>query len=269
MVLPEGFALPPLPYLLGLLAAVAAVAGALYRTAPSVTDRTVLALAPWVAVGSALHVLFVVGWVPDAVRPLLGTPAVYLTTFAVAGTVWLAAPRTPVSAERALAATGTAVALVVVGYAVARATRTGGLQLLWPAVGLLVAVAITVALWEATRRTYPDAAVATGAAGALALFGHALDAVSTAVGVDVLGFGERTPVSQIVLDVAASLPTADAIGVGWLFVLVKLVIAEAVVVLFADLIREDPREGYLLLGAVAAVGLGPGAHNILLFVVAG
>jgi len=269
MVLPEGFALPPLPYLLGLLAAVAAVAGALYRTGPSVTDRTVLALAPWVAVGSALHVLYVVGWVPDAVRPLLGTPAVYLTTFAVAGAVWLAAPRAPVSAERALAATGSATAIVVAGYAIARGTRAGDLELLWPVVGLLVAVVVTAALWAATRRAYPDAATATGAAGALALFGHALDGVSTAVGIDVLGFGERTPVSRIVLDVAAGLPTADVIGVGWLFVLVKLVIAEAVVVLFADLVREDPREGYLLLGAVGAVGLGPGAHNLLLFVVAG
>ncbi|WP_134671417.1 DUF63 family protein [Halorussus marinus] len=269
MVLPEGFALPPVPYLLGLVAAVTLVAGALYRTGPSVTDRTVVALAPWVAVGSALHVLYVVEWVPGAVRPLLGTPAVYLTTFAVAGAVWLAAPSTPVSAERALAATGTAVALVVVGYALARGIRAGELAVFWPAVALAVAVGVTVALWIGTRRTYPDAAAATGAAGVLALFGHALDAVSTAVGVDVLGFGERTPVSQIVLDAAAGLPTADVIGVGWLFVLVKLVIAEAVVVLFAELVREDPREGYLLLGAVGAVGLGPGAHNLLLFVVAG
>jgi uncharacterized membrane protein len=87
--------------------------------------------------------------------------------------------------------------------------------------------------------------------------------------VDLLGFGERTPVSQAVLDVAASLPTAETFGVGWLFVLVKLAIAEVVVFLFADFVREDPTEGFLLLGAVAAVGLGPGVHNLLLFMVAG
>jgi uncharacterized membrane protein len=269
MVLPEGFALPPLPYLLGLLAAVALVAGALYRTDLSVSDRTVLALAPWIVVGSALHALYVVEWVPEVVAPLLGTPAVYLTTFVPAGILWLAALRTDRDPEQPLAVAGLLVALAVVGYALALGAENGGLRLFWPVVGLFVAVFLAVALWAGTRRTYPEVAAATGVAGALVLFGHALDAVSTAVGVDLLGFGERTPVSRAVLDVAASLPTADLLGVGWLFVLVKLAIAEVVVVLFAEFVREDPTEGYLLLGLVAAVGLGPGAHNLILFIISG
>ncbi|NHN59931.1 MULTISPECIES: DUF63 family protein [Halorussus] len=268
MVLPEGFALPPLPYLVGLLAAVGLVGAALVRTDPAVSDRTVLALAPWVVVGSSLHVLFVLGWVPAAVEPLLGTPAVYFSTFAVAGVVWLAAMGSGAAPERPLAAAGTLAALAAVGYALARGAPDG-LRLFWPLVGLVVATVLAAALWAATRRTYPGVTAATGAVGALALFGHALDAVSTAVGVDLLGFGERTPISRAVLDLAASLPTAETLGVGWLFVLVKLVIAEVVVVLFADFVREDPRQGFLLLGAVAAVGLGPGAHNLILFVVAG
>ena len=102
----------------------------------------------------------------------------------------------------------------------------------------------------------------------LATFGHALDAVSTAVGVDVLGFGERSPLSQHIMDAAAALPTADAVGVGWLFVLVKLAVVAGVVALFAEYVEEDPAEGYLLLGFVAAVGLGPGVHNLFLFTVA-
>jgi uncharacterized membrane protein len=32
--------------------------------------------------------------------------------------------------------------------------------------------------------------------------------------------------------------------------------------------QEEPREGAALLGFVAAVGLGPGAHNLLLFAIA-
>jgi uncharacterized membrane protein len=268
MVLPEGFGLPPLPYLVGLLAAVAAVAGALARRGPRVSDRTVLALAPWIVVGSSLHALFVLEWVPEAVAPLLGTPAVYLSTFVVAGVVWLAMARLVADHERALLALGVATASGVVAYALARGSATG-LRLFWPLVGLVVASLLAGILWAATRWTRPNVTAATGAVGALALFGHALDAVSTAIGVDLLGFGERTPVSRAVLDVAASLPTAETFGVGWLFVVVKLVIAEAVVVLFADFVREDPTEGFLLLGAVAAVGLGPGAHNLLLFVVTG
>ncbi|UPV75112.1 DUF63 family protein [Halorussus limi] len=268
MVLPEGFALPPLPYLVGLLAAVALVGGALARSDPHVSDRIVLALAPWVVVGSSLHALFVLEWVPEAVAPLLGTPSVYLSTFVVAGLVWLAGIHATADPERPVVAVGVLAASGVVAYALARGAENG-LRLFWPLVGLLLALLFAGALWAATRWSRPGVTAATGATGALALFGHSLDAVSTAVGVDLLGFGERTPVSRAVLDVAASLPTAETFGVGWLFVLVKLVIAEAVVILFADFVREDPREGFLLLGAVGAVGLGPGAHNLILFVVTG
>ena len=268
MVLPEGFALPPLPYLVGLLAAVAQVAGALSRSDPHVSDRTVLALTPWVVVGSSLHVLSVLEWTPEAIGPLLGTPAVYLTTFVVAGIVWLAAIHADTDSERPVVAVGVLAASAVVAYALARGSE-GGLRLFWPLAGAAIALLVAGSLWGATRWLYPGVTAATGAVGALVLFSHSLDAVSTAVGVDLLGFGERTPISRAVLDAAASLPTAEAIGVGWLFVLVKLAIAELVVFLFADFVREDPTEGFLLLGAVAAVGLGPGVHNLLLFIVTG
>jgi uncharacterized membrane protein len=52
-------------------------------------------------------------------------------------------------------------------------------------------------------------------------------------------------------------------------VVVKLVLVGGVVVLFADYIEDEPTEGYLLLGFIAAVGLGPGVHNLLLFAVTG
>ena len=53
-----------------------------------------------------------------------------------------------------------------------------------------------------------------------------------------------------------------------LVVVVALVVAAGVVWLFAAYVREEPAEGYLLLGFVAAMGLGPAAHNLLLFSVA-
>jgi uncharacterized membrane protein len=34
-----------------------------------------------------------------------------------------------------------------------------------------------------------------------------------------------------------------------------------------DLYRDEPRQARALLGAVAAVGLGPGMHNLILFAV--
>jgi uncharacterized membrane protein len=99
------------------------------------------------------------------------------------------------------------------------------------------------------------------------VFGHALDGVSTAVGIDILGFGERSPVSQMIIEFAAGLPTAAVIGAGWLFLLIKLALAATTVVCLSSYVREEPTEGYLLLGAVAAIGLGPGAHNLLLFTI--
>ena len=54
-----------------------------------------------------------------------------------------------------------------------------------------------------------------------------------------------------------------------MFVTVKIALAVFVTWLLADTVRERPREGYLFCALVAAVGLGPGAHNLILFTVAG
>jgi uncharacterized membrane protein len=296
-VLPEGFTLPPLPYLLVLLAAVGLVAVGLYRRDPHVTERHVLALAPWMAAGSALHVLYVVEALPEPIRPLGGTAAVYLTVAALAGATWLAAGaavgRRPgdgagggrgvgseagdggengdgsgVAVPGVLAATGTVAAAIPVAAAVAWGLDRGSFRPVWTVVILAGGGVVAAATWTLLARLRPTATSATGWVGALAVFGHSLDAVSTAVGVGVLGFGERTPASRLIIELGRSLPTAELIGGAWLFVLVKLLVAGAVVALFGNYVREEPTEGYLLLGLVAAVGLGPGVHNVVLFAVA-
>jgi uncharacterized membrane protein len=50
-------------------------------------------------------------------------------------------------------------------------------------------------------------------------------------------------------------------------VLVKLGLGAGIAALLTGSVREAPREGRLLLAFVAAVGLGPGAHNLLLFAI--
>ncbi|GAA0227365.1 DUF63 family protein [Haladaptatus pallidirubidus] len=270
MVLPEGFALPSLVYLLPLLLAVGFVAWALLRAKPTISERTVVALAPWMVVGAGLHALYQVGFVPESIAPLFGTPSVYLTTFVVAGLVWLfSLRRREQSVPQTLAGVGTAGILLVISAALWYGIQNDSLRLFWPFVALVVAVVLTGLLWVGTQFFYPHVAVITGAVGVLTLFGHAVDSVSTAVGIDILNASERTPVSRTILEFAEVLPTADAIGVGWLFILVKLAIAEFVVILFADYVADEPTEGYLLLGVVAAVGLGPGAHNLILFAITG
>jgi uncharacterized membrane protein len=263
-LLPEGFALPPLPYLVALCLALAAVGGLLIRRRPPVTERTVLAFVPWMVVGAALHVLHVVGALPAAVRPLTGTPAVYLTVAVVGGATWLVADVG--GDERLVAGVGGVCLSLAVAAALGVGAARGTLRLA-PAVGILVVAGVVGwVTWGLLRRTRPDVAV-TGRLGELAVLAHALDGVSTAVGVDLLGFGERSPLSRLVIEFAGTLPVADAVGQGWLFVLVKLAVAVAIVVALVGSVREEPVEGRLLLGFVAAVGLGPGAHNVLLFVI--
>ena len=267
-LLPAGFGLPPLPYLLALAAASAGVALGLRRHDPAFGPRQVLASLPWICVGAAGHVLYVLEALPVTLRPLFGTPAAYLTTAVVAGATWLLALAFARD-DATLLAAADAVALVpaaggVLGYGLANGTLSPAL----PAAGLVGGTALGVGVGALLFRVREGVAV-TGTAGLSAVAAHAVDGATTAVGVDLLGFGERTPASRAIIEFAAGLPTADPLGAGWLFVLVKLAVACLVVVALAPTVREEPRYGHALLALVTAVGLGPGVHNALLFAVAG
>jgi len=105
--LPAGTTIPPLPYLVAVLLAAGAVGLALRRTPPRVTSRHVLALAPWMALGSAAHVLYVVDALPPVLSPLAGSPTVYLTVGSLAGAVvgYLPGVSSAIAATVALSAT--------------------------------------------------------------------------------------------------------------------------------------------------------------------
>jgi len=264
--LPEGTTLPPAPYLVAVLLAAVAVGVALRRHPPTVTGRHVLALAPWIALGSAAHVLYVIDALPTVLAPLAGSPTVYLTVGSLAGASWLAlATESPERVPTRLAAAGALLLVPTVAVALATGVSPAGAR--WSTVALALTVPVTAAVWVGLTRLRPETAI-TGGVGALAVLGHALDGISTAVGTTQLGFGERTPISRILLEFGW-IPPIPVLGKGWVFLVVKLAVASLVVWLFAEYVREKPGEGFLLLGFVAAVGLGPAAHNLLLFTVAG
>lgn len=266
-LLPAGFALPPLPYLALITLALAGVAAGLYRRRPAFGEHEVFALVPWMALGAGLNVLTQVNAVPASLSPLFGTPAVYLSVAAVAGTIWLGIDTMDTPTARALGTVGTVGFLGVLGAVVGTGLARGSFRPLPSLVALLVAVAVAALVWIALRRVADGVEIA-GSAGVLAVFSHSLDAVSTAVGIDWLGFGERTPLSRLIIEFAADLPTAEFVGAGWLFVVIKVALVAWLVTLLAEQVEESPPEGYALLGAVAAVGLGPGVHNLLLFAIA-
>ena len=265
--LPEGTTLPPVPYLVAVLLAGGAVAAALRRRSPAVTAAHVLGLVPWIVLGAAFHVLYVVGALPRPLAPLGGSPTVYLATGTLAGAVWLGAEavddddRTP----RLLAAAGTSLLVPAVAVAVAGGVSGPGAR--WSAVAAVMTAPVAVGAWRVLVRVNPAVGITDGVGG-LVVFAHALDGVSTAVGVTQLGFGERSPLSRVLLELGG-LPSVPVLGEGWAFLLVKLAVAGAVVSLFVPYVRETQNEGMLLLGFVAAVGLGPAAHNLLLFAIAG
>lgn len=265
LLLPEGFVLPPLPYLVGILLASLVIVGVLYRQAPRITNKIVLALAPWMAVGAGLYALKQAREVPEPVAPFVSSPTVYLTTFVVVGAiVAVMGDRHPDrfafdSTPGVLLTVGTLVVIVVFGIAGAAAVRSPPVHVYWPGAAVVGATVVTGGGWLFFRQFFPTIIEETGGAGLLVVFGHALDGLSTAVGLAFLGFGEQTPLSQLIID----------IGGVWLFVVVKIVLAVVVVGLLVDYVREEPSEGNLLLAAVAAVGLGPGVHNVVLFSIVG
>jgi uncharacterized membrane protein len=265
VVLPSGLVVPPLPHLVVLAAGLVVVGVSLHRRRPPVTDTTALALVPWMVAGAALRIAELAGAVPAVAAPLATAPAVYGTTAVLAGVAWLSLPGSP----RRLAAVGGGVAALIVALAVWTASVGGW----WPAVALPIAAVlavVTVAGYQRVATRLPSDRVLAG----VVVFGHALDGVSTALGVDIRCAGavaacERTPLPRLVMEAAAQLPTAEVIGVGWAFVAVKVMIAIGIVHLARGTVRERPAEGRLLLCGVAALGLGPGVYNVLLFLLTG
>jgi len=152
-------------------------------------------------------------------------------------------------------------------FAVLRSIEAGVFEPFWPVIAVVVAGIVTAIAWIALSLWFTDVATTTSTTGALVVFGHTLDGVTTAIGYDVLGAAESVPLSLVLLEAGEALPTAEYIGSGWLFVLVKVSLAMVILGLFREYVEEAPRQARTLLALVAAVGLGPATHNTLLFMV--
>lgn len=281
----EGFVVPSPVHTAVLVVGTVAVVALLFGLRPRVTDGVVLAFAPWMVVGAGLHVVYQFGLrsgggYPAPVEPLFSAPAVYLTTFLLAGLVWAGAlagadatrsgPEASETVALSLGGVGL-LAMVAVVAAVVVGGRAAGdsLEPAVPLVGLVVSLVVTALLYRLLALWRPADVAASGRAGVLVLFAHVFDGVTTTIGVDLLGTGERSALPARIMDFAATLPTEPYLGTGWLFVVVKVLVASLVVVFFADFVREEPVQANLLLAVVAAVGLGPGANNFLLFLFGG
>jgi uncharacterized membrane protein len=272
-VLPAGFEFP-IEYLVGLGLGTLIVGVLLFVLRPEVDSWDVLALGVWMAIGGTLHALHVLGAFPDIAAPLFGAPAVYLTTFIVAGGLWLIAT-VGASAElfsstaRILGAGGIVAWVGTFIYFVLFVLGSGqhAFAPLWSTLGVFISVFAAGAAFIGLALVHTEAVAATGKVGAFVVFAHTLDGVTTAIGVDHLGGGERTPLPRMIIDFSRGLPTPDVMGDGWLFVVTKMLLAVIIVAVFADYLKDEPARGRIAMALMAAVGFGPGVHNLLLFMV--
>ncbi|MFC4357894.1 DUF63 family protein [Halobium salinum] len=257
-------------YSLALALGAAAVVSSSRARRLDATETTVVAFLPWVAVAAALSVLGKTLVLPANVVPLLTAPLVYVTAFVLGGAVWILAadhlhPDSMWSVDEALAVVGVFMLAPITGVTLSLGGRE--VHPFWPVVAFLVAVVCTVAVWRWLDGNTPHVTAATGVLGAAVLFGHLLDGTTTLVGIDILGFAEQTPLSLRILEFAATLPTADLLGAGWLFLLVKLAVAVAVLWVVGEGMTDRPIYQHLLLGLTATAGLGPGLHNLFLYAI--
>ncbi|WP_436902818.1 DUF63 family protein [Halovenus halobia] len=275
----SGFVVPGPIQSAALLIGTVTIGVLLYALRPPFTQRIVLSFIPWIISGSILHVFWQLGDIlgrqlyPPAIEPLFSAPAVYLTTFIAVGLIWALASIIVPSRDRSnriatyLLATGLGVVIPLTGLLLWQGLdeAIAPMEPIWPVLALILSLVVTFVVYIAIGawRTYVIAQVRY--VGAFVLFAHIFDGITTAIGVDVLGGGERSALPAMILDFSARLPVADTIGVGWLFVLVKIILASAIIILFADYVDDEPAQANLLLTLIAVFGLGPATNNFFLF----
>ncbi len=273
------FAIPPLVHSVSLLVGSAIIVALLFVMRPPVNQRTVLAFIPWMVSGGILHVFYQLGEIfqvqiyPPNVAPIFAAPAVYLTTFIAMGVIWVMSTMIVPSSKldkkvpQYLAAIGVGVTVPLIALVVWQGLdpQVGPMQPIWPIFGLILSMVVTALIYFAIGawRTYIVARAKY--VGALVIFAHMFDAITTTIGVDILGAGERSAVPRAILDFAAGLPTASFLGTGWLFILFKAFLAAAIVIYFAEDLKEHETQTNLLFAFVIALGLGPAVHNFFLF----
>lgn len=235
---------------------VAVLGGAvLSRVRPTVTSTSLAALVPWVVTGATVYA----GAQSAGIEgPIFSPPWVYVVVGGFSALVWAGGV---VSGRESTILAGVGVTVALLSGVVAE-SAAGPARLRWPILSLAGATLLTAVVWMAVGRGVPGLE-RTGWLGPFALFGQTFDGVTTLVGVDVLGFSERVTLSRWILELAAGLPTAEVLGTGWLFLVVKISLA-SVVLRLAAAWEDDERSRNAFVWVVGVVGLGPAVHNVIL-----
>jgi len=211
---------------------------------------------------------------------LVISPLIYFTVFAIA----LATLLVSKYLERRgitdtyyypLAAAGTAVLAVTLGYLLLLSATTSyvgshpGVFVVTLGLASLVAGVTYLAL----ERFAPRINDGTKYMGLVVLWAHAVDGVANVIASDwtpvfgLTAYGSKHPVDRILSGITRSIqgPELTAlVGDSWMFLVVKIAVPVAILAIFErEFIEESPRYAIMLLGAIVAVGLGPGTRDMI------
>ena len=247
-------------------------------------------LVPFMLFGGALRVVEDANdAVPEGVdqaiaypwNTLIISPIIYFTVFFVTLASLLVALRLRSAGRvetytRPMAVGGSAVCLLAFGYLVSLAFTADYVDFYPQVLGsvVLIATLLAAGIYLAVDRFEPGINAGTGLIGLVVLWGHAIDGVANVIAADWLGalgvdaiYSPKHPANAFIISTAETVLPASlltALGSSWPFLLVKLVVALAVVWIFdREIFDESPRYALLLLTAIVAVGLGPGTRDMI------
>ncbi|ELZ21138.1 hypothetical protein C475_19308 [Halosimplex carlsbadense 2-9-1] len=228
----------------------------------AITKQLIVALVPWFGIVGATYALEeAISW-PKWLTLLIQTPMAYVTVSVVVLTIWIVldafgTDRLPT----ATASLGTLI-LFAVGVAVILAVapnQTGVLR--WNAISVVLAFVLTgvvsIVLYKIEKESVG------GWLGATVVFSHVLDAMTTVIGLEVLGATERNPISAAVIN-AGNANINEVPGV-IMFLFIKITVAVLIVRFAADTDSQPDIETLGLLVVAGGVGLAPAVHNLVLF----
>jgi len=138
-----------------------------------------------------------------------------------------------------------------------------------------LATVFAIGIYYAIREFRPAYHAGTGLMGLVVVWGHAIDGVANVIasdwtgafGIPGPGYSAKHVVNRIIIDVTNAVQPAwltGIIGDSWTFLVVKLIVATAIVAVFdREFIEDSPRYAIMLLVAIVAVGLGPGTRDMI------
>jgi uncharacterized membrane protein len=139
----------------------------------------------------------------------------------------------------------------------------------------VLSVVFAVGIYTAIDRYRPAIHRGTGYMGLVVLWAHAVDGVANVIasdwtgvfGIPGGGYSAKHVVNRIIIDVTQTIQPAwltEMIGDSWTFLVVKLIVAAAILAVFDEkFLHENPYYAVMLLVAVVAVGLGPGTRDVV------